>query len=184
MAKWDFIKDKYPKIAVDASWLEKVDAVLDSLASADVLGPEEEDLRLTVRLLSDFQLAKLYEKARAEKDELDARAKALNLELEAYTKLFADRFADAGEVSKEFDGGMSIGITPDVYVSVEDQAAMLQWVRDKGMEDILTVNYQTLAALVKERLEGKVKEALPEGVRVYIKDKLSCRGRKKGESNG
>jgi hypothetical protein len=129
--------------------------------------------------LTDQELKDRYIKVRDRLDKITAESKALDLEKEAYTKLFAERFEEAGEANKTFADGVSIGITPDPYPFVKDQEALTTWVKAKGLESMLTLNWQTLASLVKERLEGKVNEGLPDGVDVFMKDKLVCRGRSK-----
>lgn len=180
--KWAYLKGKYPKMPVDAGWLQQVDAILDSPAPAEVLSPGDEGLELTVRCLSDFQLNKLYLKARDRADDLGEELSALETETEAYTRVFVERLSEAGEASKTFDDGVSIGVTVEPYVSVESQADMLKWVKDTGQEAILTVNYQTLASIVKAAIEKA--EPLPLGVKVFLKDKLSCRGRNKRAKAG
>ena len=179
--KWSFLKGKYPKVPLDGEYIKKVDAILDTLAPADILGPEEADMPITIRNLSDFQLTKLYCKARDRSDELNAELKVLGLEIEAYTRCFVERFEEAGEISKDFADGVSIGIGVEPYPYVKDQQALMGWIKERGMEAVLTLNYQTMASLVKERLEGKVNEPLPAGVDVFMKDRLTCRGRSKND---
>lgn len=175
MAKWDFLRDKFSKVPVEANYLQKVDAILDAEVQS---GPDEFD-RVKVRDLPDFEIKNRYVKVRDEIDELEAKIKALKTEQEAYTRLFVDRMEDEGEASKTFSDGISIGVTVEPYPFVTGPAALVEWVKDRGMESMLTLNYQTMASLVKERLEGKVNEPLPPGVDVYMKDKLTVRGRRK-----
>lgn len=182
MGKWDKLKGKYPKLAPDSSYAEKLDAVLDSPAPQEYLGAHDDGLGLTVRCLSDFQLARMYEDVRIRVDQLEADLKAAKLEQEALTREFTGRFEDAGEVSKEFEGGMSLGAGVEPYPVVADQQKMLKWVRDNGLESMLTFNYQTMASYVKQCIEGG--KPLPDGVDVFLKDKLTCRGRRKEVDNG
>ena len=166
---------------MDATYQQQLDAVLESPAPFDALNPEDVDLGLRIKDLNDFQLNKLYVKARDRADELGAELKALGTEIEAFTREFVGRFEEAGESSKTFEDGITIGVSVEPYPSVKNQAELLGWVKEKGMEAMLTLNYQTMASLVKERLEGKVKDALPAGVEVFMKDKLTCKGRKKSD---
>lgn len=172
-SKWDFLRGKFPKVPLEATYQMKIDAVLDSAVDAENLPG------IRVRDLSDQELKDRYIKVRDQLDKITAEQKALDLEKEAYTKLFAERFEEAGEASKTFADGVSIGITPDPYPYVKDQELLTAWIKAKGLESILTLNYQTMASMVKERLEGKVNEGLPDGVDVFMKDKLTCRGRSK-----
>lgn len=173
--KWAYLKEKYPKIPVDAEYQQKIDAVLDD-ASED--NPTFKRYGLPLRELPDNDFKEEYLKRRDELDDINARLKVLNLEIEAMTRLLVARFEDEGTSSVTYDDGVSLGVSPEPYPFVEDPAALLAWIKRKGMEDMLTLNYQTMASLVKERLEGKVNEPLPDGINVYMKDKLSCRGRK------
>lgn len=183
MGKWDILRGKYPKLPLEGGYLDKVNAILDSPAPKDVLGPAEEDLELSIRMLSDFQLNKLYVKCRNRADELNVELTQLNLEEEAYTRAFIDRFEEAGTTKVDFENGTQIGVSVEPYPFVKDQAAMLAWIKKNGMEAMLTLNWQTMASMVKDRLSGKVKEPLPDGVEVFMKDKLSCRGRNKGSNS-
>ena len=192
-SKWDWLRGKFPKVPLEATYQMKIDAVLDSTTCPGIEITSGEFSGCTggkdcpvcagkvrrVFELTDQELKDRYVKVRDRLDKITAESKALDLEKEAYTKLFADRFEEAGEANKTFADGVSIGITPDPYPFVKDQAALRAWVKAHDMEEMLTLNYQTLASLVKERLEGKVNEPLPDGVDVFMKDKLTCRGRSK-----
>lgn len=168
--KWSYLRDKYPKMPVGADYQQKLDVVLDTVV---------EGHSLKLRDLPDEDFKNEYLKRRDELDDLMARQKVLNLEIEAMTRLMVARFEDDGTSSVTYDDGVSLGHTVEPYPFVEDPVALLAWIKRKGMEAMLTLNYQTMASLVKERLEGKVNEPLPDGINVYMRDKLSCRGRKK-----
>src|ERR1041385_2711848 len=132
MGKWDALRGKYPRLRPEAGWQEKLDTIMDSPAPKEVLGPAEEDLELSVRMLSDYQLHKLYLKVRDEIDAINAALGPLNLELEAYTQLLADRMLEDGKTSQSFEGGVTIGVNPDAYPTVKDQPRLLNWVRETG----------------------------------------------------
>lgn len=179
LGKWAYLKGKYPKLAVDATYAQKLDMVMDTPAPLDILGPEEADMQLPIRHLSDFQLQKLYVQTRDRIDDLTAQLSSFNLIEEALTRCFVDRWEESGMVRQDFEGGISIGHSIEPYPTVKDRDALAGWLKKKGLESLLTLNYMTMASLVKERLEGKVDEPLPDGVEVFLKDKLTCRGRKK-----
>jgi hypothetical protein len=174
MGKWDYLRSKYPKVPVDADYQQKVDAILDT---------EAEGYGLKLRELPDADLKNVYVEKRAELDGLNAMVKTLTLEIEAITRLMVEHMEEEGQSNITFDDGISIGHSVEPYPFVEDQAKLLEWVKKNNMEAMLTLNYQTMSSLVKERLEGKVNEPLPEGVNVFMKDKLSCRGRKNSKAN-
>ena len=174
--KWTYLKEKYPKIPVDAEYQQKVDAILDDKSEEN---PTFKRYGLSLRELPDNDFKEEYLKRRDEVDDINARLRVLNLEIEAMTRLTVSRFEEEGTSSVTYDDGVSLGHTVEPYPFVEDPVALLAWIKRKGMEAMLTLNYQTMASLVKERLEGKINEPLPDGINVYMKDKLSCRGRSK-----
>lgn len=175
MGKWDFLRGTYSKMPLESSYVERLDAVLNAPAYAEG--------GLKVRELSDRELKDFYLHHRDELDKLNEQAKRYGLVVEACTRLFVERFEEQGESNVKFDDGVSLGHSVEPYPFVKDQSALLAWVKAHGLEAMLTLNYQTMASLVKERLEGKVNEPLPDGVDVYMKDKLSCRGRKNERPN-
>lgn len=182
MGKWTKLKGKYPRLPLETDYQQKVNVVLDSQAPEFVLSPAEHSGRIyKVRELSDFQIAALYNAARGRKDELEADLKVVDLEIEAYSRLLVDRFEAAGETSKTFDGGTVLSLGDEPYPTVKDQALMMAWLKRKGLESLLTLNYQTMSSLVKNAIqEGS---ELPDGVDIFIKTKVTRRGGgKKGEA--
>lgn len=178
-SKWAFLKGKYDKLPLDADYQAKVDAVLNSPAPKWALGIADSDLELSIRLLSDEQVKQLYLRTRKRSDNLAKKMAVLNLEEEAFCRLFCERFEDAGEMSKTFTDGVTIRVSSEPYPTCKDKGALDKWLEKKGLLGLKTLNFQTMQSMVKERLEGKVNEALPDGIEVYLKDKLSCGGRPK-----
>lgn len=174
--KWQFLKDKFKRMPLEATQQQLIDAVLDAPAPDSVLSPADKALGgMTVRCLSDFQLQKLYLAARDRSDILTAEASALVVEIEAYTRAFIDRFEEAGEFNKTFADGVQIGISVEPYPSVKDKPVLYQWIKDTDQSELLTLNYQTMVSIVKSKLEAG--QPLPPGVDVFLKDKLTCRNR-------
>lgn len=173
MGKWTKLKQVYPKMPVDATYQQKVDAILDSEAPADILSPaDKKDLR--VRDLSDHQIEQLYNRARDKKESLEAQVSIKGLEIEALTKLLVDRFEDAGETSKTFDDGVQLGLTDEPYPTVNDSGKLRAWVVKQKMTDLLTLNFQTMKSMVKACLADG--QPLPDGVDVFMKTSLTRRG--------
>lgn len=179
--KWDFLREKYKRMPLEATQQERIDAVLQGIAPKrfrdplriECLGDEK------VQDLENKELKDFYVWLRKRADNLEAKLKALKLEIEAVTREFVNRMDEDGATSISFSDGVSIGCSVEPYPFVTDDAALKKWLKDNDMESMLTLNYGTMASLVKERLEGKVNEPLPDGVDVFMKDKLACRGRGK-----
>lgn len=175
--KWSHLKGKYDKLPLESDYMQKLDVILDSPPSPIM----EECIALgatRIRNLTDVQLKDRYLKARQKVDELTNELATYALEVEAYTRLFIKRFDDNDTQSVNFDDGVQLGASFEPYPNVKDKDALMTWVKSKGLEVLLSLNYQTLASLVKERLEGKVNEPIPDGVDIFLKEKLTCRGRK------
>lgn len=166
MGKWTYLKGDYEKVPVDQTWLDRVNDILNKPKSDDPA-----DGRL--RDVPNAELAKIFTQAKAQKEILEGQLADVNLHIEAYTKLFVDRFDEDGVSKMTFDDGTTISINPEPYPTVKDREALLKWVRANGMEELLTLQYQTMAKIVKEAIEGG--QALPDGVEVFLKDKLSRR---------
>jgi hypothetical protein len=190
MGKWDFMRKKYPKVPLESSYGEKLEGLFNTRVG-DIISYKNDDgslvgyksddlaelpLAKKLRDCSERELELVYKVLRRSKSRLDALVSTNNLEMEAITRLFIEKFEEDGTSSKTFIDGVSISHNVEPYAQVKDPAALRKWVLDHGMEDMLTLNWQTLNGMVKERLEGKVNEPLPDGVEVFMKDKLGCRG--------
>ena len=180
MGKWSKLKGSYPKAPIDGTILDKIAAVLDAPAPAEVTSMLEIAKGFRIRDLSDFQIVQLYNSKRQYKDNLEAQIKVLNLEIDAFTSLLVERFDEAGVEKATFDDGTTISINTEPYPYVTSQPALLKWVRDNELEEMLSLNYQTMASLVKDCITNGKK--LPDGVDVYLRDKLSRRGGKEKQS--
>jgi len=166
--KWIGLKGKYDKLPIDQGYREKQDEYLNTLLEEG----------LTPAQLDDFGVAKLYNAAKLAKAAAETVVKFYELRKDALARLMADRFEEDGKTSTSFTNGGSMRITPDVYPTVSDPNKLLVWIKANNLESVLTLNYQTLASMVKQRLtEGK---SLPDGVDVFLKDKLTLTGFPKG----
>lgn len=170
-SKWEWLQGKFPKLAPEQGWQERIDTILNSPAFPGLKG--------MVRDLPNPQIVDRYNLARKHKEELEAQVSALNLEIEAYTFLLGERYEDEGVTSKKFADGSTITITVEPYPQVkpEGKEDFLNWIKSEGMESMLTLPYQTMASMVKARLEGG--QMLPPGVDVFLRSKLSRRAGKK-----
>lgn len=167
--KWIGLKGKYDKPPVDQSYREKQDEYL-ATPLEDGLSPSQ---------LDDFGVAKLYNEAKLAKAAAESVARSYELKKDALARLMADRFEEDDKTSTSFTNGGSMRITPDVFPTVSDPDKLRAWIKANGMESVLTLNFQTMTAMVKERLTGG--KSLPDGVDVYLKDKLTLTGFPKGD---
>lgn len=164
--KYAAFKKVYPKVPFEATAFEKMREVLDS--------PAEGGTFLRVRDMTNTQLKDEYVKARRAKDALDVQVSLLETQIAAYTYLFVQRMEEDDVTALPFTDGVQLGSSVEPYPNVKDRAALYGWIKETGQEDLLTLNYQTLASITKQRLlEG---EPIPPGIEVFMKDKLTARG--------
>jgi hypothetical protein len=135
-----------------------------------------------LRDLDNTELCEKYVKVRAQIDDLEAKLSVLEVQKAALTYLFTNRFEDDDVTSMKFANGVTLGESVEPLPNVKDREALIGWIKSTGQEDLLTLNYQTLASITKQALlEGK---PVPPGVEVYMKQKLTARGLKtKGDTN-
>lgn len=171
MGKWTALKGQYPKAPIDGEYQDKINAVLDATAPAEVTSPTEKIKAFRTRDLSDEQLVALYCSKDTFKSALQEQLKVLNLELAAYTQLLTARFDDAGEQTKVYTNGVRVTITPQPEPYVTDGDALRTWVVDQEMEELLKLGAGDMKKLAKEALEGG--KPLPPGVDVFMRDQLT-----------
>ena len=119
-------------------------------------------------------LAREYAERDARKKSLEAEISQLNIELEGLSQLGVESMESNSMEKINLSTGGYVSISDRPYTSVVDRAAVFAWIKRNKMQELLTMNYQTLSALTNERLiAGK---ALIPGTKVFIKTKLSVRG--------
>jgi uncharacterized protein YaaN involved in tellurite resistance len=155
MGKYSHLKDNIVRFSQDQSWQEEIDK----------LKPE-----LTKK--SNTELSKHYSDLKDLKEDLEAKIKKLNTEIEACSQILVDRLDEDGIQSFKTDTG-TFFIKDEPYSTVSDKQAFFKWVKDQGLEDLFTVHYQTMSGMVKERLLNG--EELPPGISVYMKSSINRR---------
>lgn len=166
--KWIGLRGKYDKPPIEQGYREKQDEFLSTPIA------EGEDAGLAPNQLDDYGVAKLYYAAKLAKEAAESVARRYELQKDALARLMAERFEEDDKTSTSFTNGGSMRITPDVYPVVKNPQELLEWIKANNMESILTLNYQTMQSLVKERLtNGK---SIPNGVDIFLKDKLTITG--------
>jgi hypothetical protein len=138
---------------------------------------QEQIVQRQKELLEEFvktnEFMDFLEKNKLRKDELKAELKELEINIEASQRILVDRFENDGTQSIRSSSGTLFYLKDDPYSSVEDSNALKKWFKDNGMEEMFTVPWQSLNALVKDRLKSGKPE--PNGVKVYIKTSVETR---------
>lgn len=132
------------------------------------------------------QLTARYRQLRLEKDRLEAKEKELNLTLEAVTQMLTDAF-ETEDITKltlvdENHDEYTVSIYPTPYASLDkredERKKFMEWVKKQELEGRLSLPWQTLNSIVKERLVAG--QPMPPGVKLFNKPtaKLTDKGGK------
>jgi len=158
MGKYTGALDGLPKaLPTDPSFQEKVDTRKRELGE----------------LLSPAVLAHEYRVVRRSKDELDDQMKVKNIEVAAIEQLLWDAYEGAGVTSVKLEDGSSVSVQVEPVASVKDHDALRTWAVANGHERSLTMPWQTVNAVAKQRLlDG---EPSPDGVDLAVRTKTILR---------
>lgn len=119
-------------------------------------------------------LGEVYARARHEKERLEDLVKAQNLIIEAMNQELVEMLEAQDFSNIKINTGVSLYIKDDVYCTVKEKPIFLKWIKDNGMEDLLSVNYQTMSALVRTHLQEGT--PIPPGIDTYFKQSITMRG--------
>jgi hypothetical protein len=146
-----------------AGWYEKVNAW-----TMDFLGVQSGEGANAARLAREYADRYNYKKA------LKAKISMLNIELEALSKLGVTSLENSGIEKINLSNGGYAAIKDTPYSSIEDRAVLMAWLKREKMEQLLTLNYQTLSAMNNQRLVAG-KPVIP-GTKIFMKTTLTVRG--------
>lgn len=117
------------------------------------------------------EIALLQDEWDNEKDKLEEQIKLLNIKIAATESLLAERFEQQGIQSTKFDFGNNYTplfyIKDEPYTKIINKKECIQWLKDNGLDDMNSPVWQSLNALVKERMANG--EELPKGIEVFLK---------------
>lgn len=150
---------------------ESGDPVEAELAGKFELAVREERTKLVGKTLPEVVAA--YVEARDEKDALNLLLTECNAKVEAYRRAVCDGMEEAGIAAVTLETGESLDSSPEPYAQVTDRDALRQWAIDNGYMNSLQLPWQTLNAIVKDKLLAGEPE--PPGVTAFLKTKLRLR---------
>jgi len=122
---------------------------------------------------SPAELARCYCEARAEKERIAEIQYDNNLAIEAYSQLLIAAYETHDMHSITLTNGQSVATQVEPFASVKDKDAFRKWVIANHLEKLMSLPYQTMNALTKERLMAGEPE--PDGVVVHLKTKVVLR---------
>jgi hypothetical protein len=165
--KYSSLKGQLTKLSLEPEYQEKVNAEKKRI---------REFLTLGAYPINVTQFSRIYIKARQEKAKLEELVKGKNLTIEAMSQELVEMLENEGYSNVKVENGASISIKDDVYCSVSDKEAFYSWIKEQGLDDLFTVNYQTMSSMVKNKLIDM--EPIPPGIGTYFKQSITLRGGK------
>ena len=119
-------------------------------------------------------LASSYRQWYDEKEKLNQLISDLNTKLDAAGQLLLENLERQGlEQLRTTDGSTTLFIKDDVYCKQENRHKYLTWIKQNGMEDLLTVHYSTMNAQTTDRLVKG--QPVPPGIKAYFKQSIRIR---------
>jgi hypothetical protein len=168
MGKYTHLRHKLPAFRASAdegmrTWYAKVDEW-----KQEFLGTESGENA------NHAMLAREYAERDAKKKQLESEISQLNIELEGLSQLGCEAMENDGVEKSNLAAGGYVSIKDTPYTSVINRAAIFRWIKRNKMQELLTMNYQTLSAITNERLIAG-KPTIP-GTKLFMKTKLTVRG--------
>ena len=153
--KYQKFRGKIPAATLETSYQERVDQVKNDLIGAAPGGAN------VSYLAAQF----VYHKE--QKDSLEESIKQHNLWMEALSQMLVEQLEGEQMQTVKLSSGATVFLADSVYPSVKDKDALMAWIREMQMEDVLIVHSRTLQGIVGERLIHG--ETAPPGVECYLK---------------
>lgn len=156
MGKWTGLRGQVPPAPIDESWQQQVNL-------------KKTEFLQTLPQTSDK--GREFCRLRDEKDALEEKVKKINVELEALSQLMVSEMETDRIDMLRLSSGDSLSIKDEPYASVEDKSKFISWIKESGQEDLLSVHYQTMLAMVKDRLVSGGQP--PPGLKLFIKQSIT-----------
>jgi len=118
---------------------------------------------------SSAELANAYGALRLEKANHEALEKDLNIRILAVEETLWSKFEDEEITSLKLKNGRTVRVEIAPVAKVIDKLALSQWVRDNGLENLLSLHASTVTSLSNERLLAR--EPIPAGVELKTRTK-------------
>lgn len=156
--KWSNLKDVLPAAPAKESgeWIEKVFAEKDKRADYTM---EELDAEYALLVAEDEAAA--------------AAQRERNIKYEALERRILEELEKVQTVSGQdmwrSREGHTFSPKYDPYPIVKDKAALMQWIRDSKLEDLLTLTKPTLKMIVREAFDTELAALMSPGQRAQLK---------------
>jgi hypothetical protein len=131
-------------------------------------------VRKQVGKLSETDIARKLIQARKTKEDIKEQLKAANVRVVAFEQMLMDSDAfSEGVTTLGLDTGETLSTQVKPWARVHDHAAFRAWCIDNGLAEALTLPWQSMNALVSERLVEGLPE--PPGIDTYFQTTVVLR---------
>lgn len=165
--KYSHLKGRLTKFSGEAEYQDRVNRKKEEIVEE----LKDKGLSLTPGNFGTVLIA-----ARQEKSRLEALEKAENLIIEAMNQMLVEQMEAQDYTNLKMGNGVSLSIKDDVYCTVKNKKEFYDWIEETGQQDLLTVNYQTMASMTKTCLVDGT--PIPPGIDTYFKQSITVRGAK------
>ena len=131
-------------------------------------------------LIADYRkfpitdLIKKYAHQRSQKKEVEKQLKVINQAIEALVTLIIPMYEEKGISSMKIaTTGQTVSVQEEPVGKILDRDQFREWCKANDLERSLVLPYQTMNALVKERLLNGDPE--PDGIEAYTLQKIVLR---------
>jgi hypothetical protein len=156
MGKYDALKTKLPKFKQEPTFQQAVDAV-----------------KIQYQALDAPELARIYSLERRRKKDFEEQIADLNVGLEAISQLLVEQMEAGGLMKFSLASGECCFQQTEPYSSIQDQQALMAWIKKQRLQSLLTLAWSTMNAFNKERLMAG-KPPIP-GTQVFLKTSIRLR---------
>lgn len=171
--KWSRLKGQVPLAPVEQGWQDKVNAAKSQPKVVETNDGDLQILSPPLIQLSKVEKARRYCELRDQKDRLEDQISDINVSLEALSQLMIAEMENEGTDLFRLDSGDSLSIKDEPYSSVNERPKFIEWINSTNQQDLLSVNYQTMNSMVKNRLEQGL--SAPPGIKVFLKQSITRR---------
>ena len=162
MGKYQKLRGKIPRFEEIPPYQQKIDAWKE-----EFLGTVDTEHANVAYMATAFASYK------EQKDKLEEKLSGINLSLAALDQVIRE-LLEAQTLEKVVlqDGG-TLYLQDTPYPSIEDKEKWDKWVTKKKMDNLRTIPWQTMKAIVSELLvNGK---PAPDGIKVFLKTQVRVR---------
>lgn len=150
---WNFIRERFPELHEDPTYDEVLQHVRDRYRASSLT-----------------ELADALEGLEDEREPHDEALAGIDAVYLAIEQVTTEKLVELDLESVKTSTGGKFSIDKQIDAVKVDNLALVKWIKQHEMDEVLSVHGQTLSAMVRRRVENG--EEVPDGVQVKNRDKL------------